>query len=145
MRSTIHGIANGLMINDWWRVSVLKDEHRKTMNYLGDGSPSASHSMTNGLSFSSWRWATWKRISSDGGCFTINGGDCTNKPKKKKHKKNKQLHSFQRQRTVFQLGKHLNLVRFWVWKPNFWPILSLVANILINFNVHNKIWTNMNL
>ena len=33
--------------------------------------------MTNGLSFSSRRWATWKSSSSDGGCLTICGGDWT--------------------------------------------------------------------
>jgi len=44
------------------------------MSYVGAGSPSASHSMINGLSFSSARDFTWNRSSSVGGCLMICGG-----------------------------------------------------------------------
>ena len=47
--------------------------------HFGGGSPSASHSMRKGLSFSSGLVATWKRISRVGGCFTIRGGLWTRK------------------------------------------------------------------
>lgn len=47
--------------------------------YLGAGSPSASHSIKNGLSFSLiFAWATWNNCSSVGGCLDIRGGDWTN-------------------------------------------------------------------
>ena len=45
-----------------------------TNTYTGAGSPSASHSIMKGLSFSSGRDLTWKSNSSVGGCFTIFGG-----------------------------------------------------------------------
>ena len=42
--------------------------------YTGAGSPSASHSIIKGLSFSSGRDLTWNSNSSVGGCLTIRGG-----------------------------------------------------------------------
>lgn len=48
-----------------------------TNTYFGAGSPSASHSIKNGLSFSFCCTATWKSCSSVGGCFIIFGGECT--------------------------------------------------------------------
>ncbi len=51
--------------------------------YSGAGSPSASHSMMNGLSFSSARDFTWKSNSSVGGCFTIRGGLWTGRKEEK--------------------------------------------------------------
>ena len=42
--------------------------------YSGAGSPSASHSIMKGLSFSSGLDLTWNSNSSVGGCFTIFGG-----------------------------------------------------------------------
>lgn len=44
--------------------------------YFGDGSPSASHSMMKGLSFSPC-CATWNSISSVGGCLMMRGGEWT--------------------------------------------------------------------
>ena len=55
--------------------------------YFGAGSPSASHSMINGLSFSSILCATWKRSSSEGGCLTICGGDWTVRRNKREKQK----------------------------------------------------------
>ena len=45
--------------------------------YVGAGSPSASHSMINGLSLSSALVFTRKSNSSVGGCLMIRGGLCT--------------------------------------------------------------------
>lgn len=45
--------------------------------YVGAGSPSASHSIKNGLSFSFDCCATWYSSSSVGGCFIILGGEWT--------------------------------------------------------------------
>lgn len=47
--------------------------------YLGAGSPSASHSMINGLSFSFVCSATWNSSSSVGGSLIILGGEWTRK------------------------------------------------------------------
>ena len=47
--------------------------------YSGAGSPSASHSIIKGLSFSSGLDLTWNSNSSVGGCFTIFGGLWTEK------------------------------------------------------------------
>ena len=49
-------------------------ELKKIYTYSGAGSPSASHSMMKGLSFSSGLDLTWNSNSSVGGCFTIFGG-----------------------------------------------------------------------
>lgn len=49
----------------------------KNWAYLGAGSPSASHSIINGLSFSFCWVTTWKSNSSVGGCLTKRGGEGT--------------------------------------------------------------------
>lgn len=55
-----------------------RKENKNT--YVGTGSPSASHSIRNGLSFSLiFFWLTWNNCSSVGGCLDIRGGDWTNK------------------------------------------------------------------
>lgn len=50
---------------------------------LGAGSPSASHSIINGLSLSLPSVATLYNNSSVGGCLVIKGGECTVKKRKK--------------------------------------------------------------
>ena len=50
--------------------------------YCGAGSPSASHSIINGLSLSLGFDFTWKRSSSVGGSLIIFGGLCTEIEKK---------------------------------------------------------------
>lgn len=59
---------------------MLKDN--KAATYFGAGSPSASHSMMNGLSTSPL-CATWNSNSSTVGCFTIRGGEVTEDEKTK--------------------------------------------------------------
>jgi hypothetical protein len=46
----------------------------KNYTHFGAGSPSASHSMMNGLSVSPYE-ATWNNISSAIGCLIIRGGE----------------------------------------------------------------------
>lgn len=50
---------------------------RMDFTYFGAGSPSASHSIKNGLSFSLDWTATWYSSSSVGGCLIIRGGEWT--------------------------------------------------------------------
>lgn len=58
--------------------------------YFGDGSPSASHSMTKGLSFSPG-CATWNSISSVGGCLMMRGGEWTVRGEEKKKQTNMRI------------------------------------------------------
>ena len=66
----------------WYHLAEKMYLEIKKKTYVGVGSPSASHSMMKGLSFSSGLDLTWKSSSSVGGCFTIRGGLWTGKKNK---------------------------------------------------------------
>ena len=55
----------------------MQEKLEKKISYSGAGSPSASHSIINGLSLSSALDLTWNNNSSVGGCLIILGGLCT--------------------------------------------------------------------
>lgn len=59
------------------RTKICKCNEQIVCTHFGAGSPSASHSIRKGLSFSFDCRATWKSCSSVGGCFIIFGGECT--------------------------------------------------------------------
>ena len=63
-------LAKYLDFGSMWRCHFSHVMH----TYTGAGSPSASHSIMKGLSFSSARDLTWKSNSSVGGCLIIRGG-----------------------------------------------------------------------
>ena len=60
----------------------MLEKLEKKISYSGAGSPSASHSIINGLSLSSALDLTWNNNSSVGGCLIILGGLCTVKERK---------------------------------------------------------------
>ena len=73
-------LAKYLDFGSVWQCHFSHVKH----TYTGAGSPSASHSIMKGLSFSSARDLTWKSNSSVGGCLIIRGGLWTETKKRKK-------------------------------------------------------------
>lgn len=84
------------------RVSLLVFKVRTISTYFGAGSPSASHSMINGLSFSSILCATWNRSSSEGGCLTTCGGDWTAQSNNQRRKQKINFNSPTEEKKKFQ-------------------------------------------
>ena len=63
-----------MIIDHFYSLHDISNISIENFTYEGVGSPSASHSMIKGLSFSSGLDLTWKSSSSVGGCLIIRGG-----------------------------------------------------------------------
>lgn len=77
MISTEFFVWNTPYVSIYVYIESNHNQQYKYNTHLGAGSPSASHSMMNGLSFSLACSATWNSCSSVGGCLMICGGEWT--------------------------------------------------------------------